>query len=328
MSKLVLSLAMGDYDRTRPIEDGTTPIAGVDPVVMHPLPEEMFLRAFHHRAYDITELSFSSYLLTLARGDCPYVGLPVFLSRAFRHGSIYVRTDRIKSPEDLRGARIGVPEYQLTAIVWARELLREDFGIQASDATWVRGGIEQPGRKEKIRLKLPPSIRVETAPDDDTLSAMLDRGNLDAFIAPRPPSCAGRNPRVASLYRDPLFAAQEYYRRTSVFPIMRIVAVRRTLVDDHPWLPVAVYDAFERARRLAVSRLMDSTAAMVTLPFVDEQLVAARRLMGDDFWRYGVDDNRPDIETFLRAHFRQGLSPRLLAAEEVFHSSTYETVRI
>lgn len=329
MSTLQLSIAVGDYDRTRPLVDGRVGIDGVDPVGLRLVPEEMFFRAFRHQAFDVSELSFSSYCVKLAQGDCPYVAIPAFVSRAFRHTSIWVRRDRVKSPADLKGKRIGIPEWQLTAIVWARALLADDFGVMPTDVTWVRGGIDEPGRPEKIPVALPDGVRVEVAPEGDTLSAMLERGDLDAFIAPRPPSRgAPAHPDIGWLFTDPTAAAKDYHARTGVFPIMHVVGVRRTLVERHPWLPGTLMKAFERAKTVALEQLSDTSATKVTLPFVEEQLVAARALMGPDFWSYGVAANRPTLEAFVRHHHAQGLSARLLSVDELFHASTYEAMRI
>lgn len=328
MTKLELSVAMGDYDRTRPLLDGAVQIDGVNPVYMTLSPEEIFFRAFRHAEFDISELSLSSYLVKASRNECPYVAIPVFLSRAFRHTSIYVRTDRIKRPEDLRGCKIGIPEYQLTAIVWARALLQDEYGVKPSDVSWVRGGIDEPGRPEKIKLQLPGDIRLESAPEGDTISAMLDRGDIDAFIAPRPPGCAGRNPNVGWLFPDPTSVAKEYYRRTGVFPIMHVVGIRRSLAEQHPWLPAAVLKAFEQSKAAALDKLADTSATKVTLPFVEEQLKAARELMGSDYWSYGVEANRRTLETFVRHHYGQGLSAQPVAVDELFHPATYETAKI
>ncbi|RTL51205.1 MAG: ABC transporter substrate-binding protein [Rhodocyclaceae bacterium] len=328
MPKLELSVAMGDYDRTRPLKDGDVQIDGVSPVYMNLSPEEIFFRAFRNSEFDISELSFSSYLVKRSQDASPYTAVPIFLSRAFRHTSIYVRKDRIKKPQNLIGARIGIPEYQLTAIVWARALLNDDYGIKPSDVTWVKGGIDEPGRVEKIALNLPPDIKLENAPEGDTISAMLDRGDLDAFIAPRPPGCVGKNPNVAWLFDDPTAVAKDYYKRTSIFPIMHVVGVRNELVERHPWLPAAVLKAFEQSKAVALERLSDTSATKVTLPFVEEQMKAARELMGMDYWSYGVKKNLPTLEAFLRNHHQQGLSSRLMKVEEIFHPATYETARI
>src|SRR6195952_1689868 len=170
MSKLNLSVAIGDYDRNRPLIDGAVQIDGVDPVFMKLYPEEIFFRAFRAEEFDICECSLSSFSVKTAAGNCPYVGVPAFVSRMFRHTSMFCRTDRIKRPEDLKGKRIGLPEYQLTANVWARAILEDDFGVRPEDITWVRGGIDEPGRPEKIKLQLPRDVRLEAAPDNDTIS--------------------------------------------------------------------------------------------------------------------------------------------------------------
>ena len=195
MAKLNLSVAIGEYDRTRALIDGSVAIDGVDPVYMPLMPEEIFFRAFRAAEFDICELSLSSYAIKMAQGDCPYIAVPAFVSRAFRHNAVYVRTDRIKKPADLKGRKVGVPEYQLTANVWARAFLDDDYGVKPADIHWIRGGIEEPGRPEKITVKLPPGVRLDNAPEGATISGLLERGEIDGFIAPRPPSLLeGGNP--------------------------------------------------------------------------------------------------------------------------------------
>ena len=330
MSKLRLSVAMGNYDRTRPLVDGDVRIDGTDPIYMLLSPEEMFFRAFRDVAFDISELSLSSFALKTAAGTNPYVGVPVFPSRAFRHTSICIRTDRgIRSPGDLKGRRLGTPEYQLTACVWARALLQDAYGVKPSDITWVRGGMEHPGRPEKIPLALPADIRIETAPADVTLSQMLERGEIDGIVGPRAPACFERgDSAVGWLFPDPARAAAEYFRTSGIFPIMHILGVRRELAEEHPWLPMAVSKAFEEAKSIALARLADTSATKVTLPFVEEQLRAARALMGPDFWSYGVAPNRHVLDNFLHHHHAQGLSGRRLGVEELFHPSTLEGHKI
>ncbi len=330
MAKLNLSVAIGDYDRTRPLVDGRVLIDGADPVFMNLVPEEIFFRAFRNVEFDVCELSLSSFTVKTANGDNPYVGVPVFPSRAFRHTAICIRTDRgIEQPADLKGRRIGIPEYQLTACVWARALLEDEFGVRPSDITWVRGGLEETGRQEKITLNLPPDVKIVDAPATTTLSAMLAAGEIDGIIAPRLPSCfeAGGAP-VGWLFPDPTAAAEDYFKQSGIFPIMHVLGVRRELALQHPWLPGAVTKAFERAKAMALAQLGDTSATKVTLPFVEEQLRRARRLMGDDFWSYGLDANRRVLDTFLRHHHAQGLSSRRVAVEELFHPATLETFKI
>lgn len=328
MSKLNLSVAIGDYDRNRPLIDGAVQMDGVDPVFMTLSPEEIFFRAFKTADFDICELSLSSSTVKTAEGNFPYVGIPAFLSRCFRHTCIYVRTDRIKKPQDLKGKRMGLPEYQLTAMVWARALLEDEFGVKPSDITWVRGGIANPGRPEKIKLNLPKDVKLEAALEGKTISGMLASGEIDAFMAPRAPALPANTPNVGWLFPDPEAAAKDYYQRTRIFPIMHIVGVRKTLAEKHPWLPAAVFKAFEQSKAIAVERLRDVSAVKVTLPFIEERVLEAQALMGEDYWSYGVPANRHVLETFFRHHHSQGLSPKLVTPEDLFHPATLETVKI
>jgi 4,5-dihydroxyphthalate decarboxylase len=329
MAKLNLSVAVRDYDRTRPLSDEMVQIDGVDPVFMALDPEEIFFRAFRHAEFDICELSLSSFTVKTAQGDCPYVGVPAFVSRTFRHTAIYVRTDRIKKPADLKGKKVGVPEYQLTANVWARAILEDDHGVKPSDIHWVRGGLIEAGRLEKISITLPADVKLENAPQGRTLSGMLETGEIDAFIGPRVPApFERRDPNVGWLFADPVAAAKDYYKRTGIFPIMHLIGVRRELAEQHPWLPAAVFKAFERSKAIALEKLNDTSSTKVTLPFVEERLMEARALMGEDFWPYGIDANRKTLETFLRHHHSQGLSPRLVKVEELFHPGTLETYKL
>jgi 4,5-dihydroxyphthalate decarboxylase len=329
MAKLSLSVAVRDYDRTRPLSDGLVQIDGVDPVFMALGPEEIFFRAFRHAEFDICELSLSSFTVKTAQGDCPYVGVPAFVSRTFRHTAFYVRTDRIKTPADLKGKKIGVPEYQLTANVWARAILQDDHGVKPADIHWIRGGLIEAGRLEKISITLPKDVKLEDVPPGRTLSEMLGAGEIDGVIGPRVPTPFSRgHPHVGWLFPDPVAAAKDYFKRTGIFPIMHLVGVRRTLVEQHPWLPAAVFKAFERSKSMALEGLSDTSSTKVTLPFVEERLMEARALMGEDFWSYGVEPNRKTLETFLRHHHAQGLSSRLLKVEELFHPTTFETYKL
>jgi 4,5-dihydroxyphthalate decarboxylase len=334
MSKLQLSVAVGNYDRVRPLIDGAVQIDGVDPVFMNLPPEEIFFRAFRSMDFDICELSMSSFTVKTAERNCPYVGVPAFVSRAFRHNSIYVRKDRIKSPADLKGKRVGLPEYQLTACVWARIILQDDHGVKPSDMIWVRGGIEHAGRPEKITIKLPGGVHMEDAPAGTTISGLLEQGDIDGFIAPRVPklasqSLAGKNnPNIGMLFADPIASGRDYFKRTGIFPIMHVVGIRRELVEKHPWLPAAVFKAFSQSKAKCLEALEDTAATKVTLPFVEDQLNAARELMGHDFWSYGLAPNRKVLERFLSFHHADGLSSRLVTPEELFHPSTHESFAI
>ena len=329
MARLDLSVAVGDYDRTRALIDGTVTIDGVDPIYMMLGPEEIFFRAFRATEFDICELSLSSYTVKTAQGNCPYIAVPAFVSRTFRHTAIYVRTDRVKKPADLKGRKVGVPEYQLTANVWARALLDDDYEVKPADIHWIRGGIEHAGRPEKLTVKLPPGVRLDNAPEGATISGLLEAGEIDGFIAPRPPTLVEKgHPNIGWLFPDPVSVAKDYYKRTGLFPIMHVVGIRRELAERHPWLPGAVFKAFEQSKEIGMAKLSDTSSTKVTLPFVEEALRDARALMGEDFWSYGVDKNRKTLDYFLGQHHAQGLSPRRVSVDELFHPATYESFKL
>ncbi len=325
MPNLTLSLAVGDYDRTRPIYDGRVRIDGVDPVVMLQSPEEMFFNAFRHKTCDVSELSFSSYCVSLTQKNPPYIAVPVFLSRAFRHTSVYVRSDRgIDRPEDLTGRRIGIAEYQLTANVWVRKILA-DYGVDPTDITWVRGGMDTPRRPEKLKFTPPAGLVIDTAPDGATLNQMLADGEIDGFVGPRWPRCyAESHPHVKRLFEDSQSIAERWFENTRIFPIMHVLGVRRSLAGTYPWLPGALFKAFSQAKDMATDALADTSATKVTMPFVEDTLRRAQA-MGGDLWTYGVPGNEHVIEAFLDAHFQQGLSSRRLEAQDLFPPATQES---
>ncbi|MEJ6012050.1 ABC transporter substrate-binding protein [Novosphingobium aquae] len=328
MSKLQLSVAVGNYDRCRPLFDGDVQIDGVDPVFMRLSPEEIFFRAFRQAEFDICELSLSSSTVKAANGTLPYVGVPAFLSRMFRHSAFYVRKDRIKRPEDLKGKKVGLPEYQLTAMVWIRAFLEQDYGVSPEDITWVRGGISDADRPEKIKLDLPAGIRLIDAPEGKTISQLLAEGEIDGYIAPRAPDLPAGTPNIGWLFDDPMVEAMSYYQRRQIFPIMHIVGVRRSIADAHPWLPGAVLKAFTQAKDQCLEHLRETSACKITMPFVDERLHADMALMGEDFWTYGIEKNRHVLEDFFAQHHRQGLSSRLVTPEDLFHPATFEQFTI
>ena len=237
-------------------------IDGVDPVFMKLYPEEIFFRAFRSEEFDICECSLSSFSVKTAAGNCPYVGVPAFVSRMFRHTSIYCRTDRIKKPEDLKGKKVGLPEYQLTANVWARAILEDDFGVKPKDIHWIRGGIEHAGRPEKITIKLPNGVRLDNAPEGKTISECWRKARSTASW--RRGRRRSQSENIGWLFRDPVAAAKDYYKRTGIFPIMHLIGVRRTLAEKHPWLPAAVLKAFEQSKAAAMAHLWDTSATKVT----------------------------------------------------------------
>jgi 4,5-dihydroxyphthalate decarboxylase len=330
MSRLQLSLACWGYDRTRPILDGRVKFDGIDLVAMDLIVEETFFRQMRFHEFDVSEMSFSSYLVSRFKPDVPFIAIPIFLSRTFRHAGIYINTDAgIHKPQDLIGKRVGCAEYQLTANVWIRGILNDEYGVSPSAYTTFAGGLEDAGRIEKAALSLPPAIRVEQIPPDKTLSAMLEAGEIDALFSPRPPSCFVRgSTRVRRLFEDTYAAEREYYQRTKIFPIMHVVAIRRELYEKHRWVAQALYKGFAEAQRMAYEDLHETAALKVMLPWLMRHVAETEALMGKDFWKYGYEANGDAIDRLLRYHYEQGLSRRQLTADEIFAPETFEAYKI
>lgn len=327
MSNLKLSIAIGDYDRNRALIDGRVKIDGVDPIYMALSPEEMFFRAFRHQDFDISEVSFASQVVSIAQGRSRYQALPIFLSRAFRHSAIYIRTDKgINRPEDLKGRKIGIAEYQLSANVWARAILDDEYGVKPSDITWVRGGMNSAGRPEKIKIALPDDVNMILAPEGKSLNDLLISGEIDGFIGPRSPKCFDdQHPKIDRLFGNTVSAASAYWKKTGIFPIMHLLGVRRELLDTHPFLSGALMKAFNASKNVAETLLTDTSATKVTMPFVEDHLNEAIKLMGRDFWSYGVKGNETTLNTFLDHHHRQGLSDRRVTIKELFPENSLES---
>jgi 4,5-dihydroxyphthalate decarboxylase len=330
LKKLEISLGCCDYDRTRAIFDGRVQIDGCEVSATAVEPEEAFHRAFKYQEFDISELSLSSYTLQLSRAENPYVAIPAFVSRLFRHSGIYIRTDRgIARPEDLEGKTLGLPEYQITANVWIRGILNDEYAVKTQDVHWRSGGIEEAGREERAPLRLPSSIDLKPIAAGKTLSAMLEAGELDGMIGARAPSCFLRGaPNVARLFPDFKSAEQEYFRRTRIFPIMHVIGIRKTLLEKHPWLAVNVMKAFIKAKELCWYELGQIGHLFNSLPWGVAEFGETRRLMGEDYWSYGLQSNRHVLEAFTRYHHEQGLSARQVAPEELFAPAACDLSKI
>ncbi len=330
MRKLEISLGCCDYDRTRALFDGRVQIDGCEVAATPVEPEEAFHRAFKYQEFDLSELSLSSYTAQLARGENPYVAIPAFVSRLFRHSGIYIRTDRgIARPEDLKGKTVGLPEYQITANVWIRGILQDEHGVNTPEVRWRSGGIEEPGREERTALKLPPHIDLKPIPRDKSLSGMLEAGELDGMIGARAPSCFLRGaPKVARLFPDFRKVEQDYFRRTRIFPIMHVIGIRRTLLEKHPWLAVNVMKAFIKAKALCWYELGQIGHLFTSLPWGVAEFADTRALMGEDYWSYGLEANRHVLEPFTRYHHEQGLSERKVSPEELFARSACDLSKI
>lgn len=325
MSKLDISIACGDYDRVRAIKDHRVPVDGCNVNFIPMGPEELFFRALRYAEFEVAELSFNSYMMLTSRGECPYVAIPVFPSRMFRHSAVYIRTDRgIEKPEDLKGKIVGLPEYQQTANIWMRGILAKEYGVRDSDIIWRTGGQEEPGRDERTPLALDNGVDVQPIPSDRYLSEMMLAGEIDAFMTARAPSVwLNREPNIGRLWPNYMDVERDYYKRTGIFPIMHLVGVRKDVVEKNNWLPASLLKAFTAAKAIAMAEIPEVAALNVSLPWVDVFQEQVQELMGEDYWRYGIEDCRHEIETLKKYSFEQGLLARELSIEDIFHPATF-----
>jgi len=330
MSRLPLTLACWNYDRTRALADGSIVPDGIDLNYLNLPVEETFFRMLRHQEFDAAELSLSSYTVSLFRENPPFIAIPVFPSRYFRHSCIYIHSGSgIREPKDLAGKRVGNPEYQMTAPVWIRGILSDEYGTPVSSPTYFSGGEEQPGRSEKIPLSLPPEIRTQSIPENKTLSQMIESGEIDALYTARAPSTFNRSDKVQRLFPDYASVERAYFAKTKIFPIMHIIALRRDVYRENPWVVQSLYKAFVEAQRRVYDDLRDTAALKFMLPWLHSHVEETERIMGTrDFWAYGLEPNRHVLATFLRYHFEQGLSNRQLKPEELFAPESLESFKI
>jgi 4,5-dihydroxyphthalate decarboxylase len=327
---LRLTLACWDYDRTRALIEGSVVPEGIELIYLNQPVEETFFRMMRFREFDCSEMSLSSYAASLGSENPPFIAIPVFPSRFFRHSCIFVSAKSgIRKPEELKGKRIGVPEYQMTAPVWIRGILSDDYGVKVTDVEHCSGGEEEPGREEKLKLDLPSTIRLRAIPADKTLSGMLAEGELDALVTARAPSTFQKQPdKVRRLFSDYVETEKQYYRRTKIFPIMHTVVIRRDVYAKNPWVAQSLYKAFTEAKAKAYALYNQSAALPAMVPWLLAGLEEARREMGEDWWPYGLEPNRAVLETFLRYHHEQGLSRRRLSPDELFARETLESYKV
>ena len=328
MSKLNLTLACWNYDRTRALQDASVQPDGID-INYHDLPvEETFFRMLRHQEFDIAEMSLSSYTVSLFREPRRFVAIPVFPSRFFRHSCIYVNAKAgIRTPKDLIGKKIGVPEFQMTAPVWIRGILSEHYGVPVDSVTYYTGGEEEPGRPEKLALDLPANIKVVPIADDKTLSQMLRDGEIDALHTARKPSTYdGKN--VVRLFENYGEVERDYFRKTGMFPIMHTIAIRREVYEQNRWVAQSLYKAFVEAQKKTYEDLRETAVLKAMLPFLNWEVDQTIKEMGQNYWPYGLQDNEKVLQTFLKYHHECGLSKRLLKPEELFAPETHESFKI
>ncbi len=329
-SKLRLTLACWDYDRTRPLMDGRVQVDGVELTALNLPIEETFFRMLRHHEFDVSEMSLSSYVLSLFADNPPFVAIPVFPSRFFRHSCIYINSGSgIREPKHLAGKRVGTPEYQMTAGVWIRGILSEEHQVPVTSVTYFTGGEEEPGRPEKLDLSLPPQIKVQAISPAQTLSQMLETGEIDALYTARAPSSF--KPGSGSIHRlfpDYPTVEKNYYQRTKIFPIMHTVVIRRDVYERNRWIAQSLYKAFVLAQREVYRDLHETAGLKYMLPWLLSHVEDTEKMMGQDFWPYGLEPNLHTLTTFLRYSYEQGLSKRLLKPQELFAPESLESFKI
>ena len=321
-----LTLACGDYDRTRPLIDGTVRPLGIDLTCLPMTIEEIFFRMARFREFDAAEMSLSSYLVSMAAPEAPFIAIPVFLSRSFRHSGIYVNTaSGIREPRDLIGRTVGVAEYQLTANVWIRGILADMYGVPVNSVRYRTGGLHQPGRPEKLAVSLPADIDVSPVGPGETLSDLLSTGGIDALYTPRTPrSFAQGDPAVGRLFPDFRTAEAEYWRETEIFPVMHVVVLRADVYQRNRWIARSLTDALAQARAIALAGLDETASLRYMLPWLADDVASAQRVLGADYWTYGLAGNEKALATITRYAFEQGLIPRPYRPEELFAQETLE----
>jgi 4,5-dihydroxyphthalate decarboxylase len=321
MEKLSLTVACGEYDRTHALQTGAVQAEGIRLTYIPLQAEEIFWRMGHHQEFDASEMSLSNHITMSSRGHSPFVAIPVFPSRFFRHSCIFINTESgIKSPADFKGKRVGAPEYSITAAVWIRGFLNDDYGVRAGDMEWLVGGQEDPGRKERVKLDLPPEIKVDSIPDDKTLNGMLESGEIDALISARSPSCFVEGaPHIRRLFPNYKDIEIDYYKRTKIFPIMHVLVIRKEVYEKNPWVARSLYKAFTEAKDLAIKKLNFPTNTLsVTLPWLTWEREQLKEIFGADWWPYGIEANRHVLETLIRYMSEQGLLAQPVKVDEIF----------
>ena len=322
MTDLPLTIAFWDYDRTRPLVEGLVKPEGIALDVKLLRPRQMFPRMLEDQEFNASELSLASLVSLIGRGACPFVAIPVAVSKFFRHSCVYVRKGAgILTPQDLKGKRIGTTQYSSTAVVYIKGMLRDEYGVEAHDMHWLVGGLTKPTEAPLIPLDLPPELKIEFLPEGRTLEAMFLRGELDALASIYLPQIfIDGHPDIVRLFPDYKEAEKAYYRKTGVFPIMHTIVLRKDVFETHPWAAKSLFRAFCEARDIAVEGLFDTDALRLALPWLIDHVEEAWSVFGKDYWAYGLEANRPALAAVGRYVYEQHLSPRPVSAEEIWRA--------
>lgn len=325
MGKLFLTIACGEYDRTRALAEGQVQPEGIELNYIAPYsPAVTFWRMLKFREFDVAEISLSNYCILRAQGDDSLVGIPIFPNRVFRHSAFWVNVrSGVERPEDLAGKRLGVAEYHMTAAVWGRGILQHEYGVRPEQIWWFTGGLNQAGREDRIDAAIPADVRISFVPDKP-LNDLLEHGEIDALLTPKP--YFKQTPNVRRLFPNAKQVEQEFYRRTGIFPIMHTIVIRRDVYERHPWIAASLYEAFEESKRRCYRFMLEG--ARYVAPWFAAEMQETLELMGPDPWENGLTDgNRKSIEWLQRFQVEQGLSPRAVPTEDLFAPSTLALAR-
>ena len=331
MADIQLTFASEDYDHIREIATGRVKPEGIQITHLHHPVEEIFFRFTTTMDWEISEISFGMFSSLMAQPNPPYIGLPVFPSRVFRQSSVYLRADGpVKKPEDIAGKRVGVPQWSQTAAIYSRGWIAETLGIPLSKIKWFQSGVNQPGRVETAKIKLPPGVDL-TFVSDRSLTEMLLAGDLDVVLSAHPPQAFDEgDKRIVRLFPDYREVEAKYFKDTGIFPIMHTVAIRRDVYERNRWIARNMMTAFEEAKRRSVARLTGVTVSHFAAPWMDLHVKAMGEQIfpGRDHWPYGIDPNRTTIEAFLRFAHDQGVTARHLKPEEIFAPECLATFKV
>jgi len=319
MKKLHLTIATEDYDHFRDFRTGAVQAEGIEHTWLMPELHEIFARFTFNREWDVSELSFAKFSTQVTRKNADIIALPVVCSRHFRFSAFYVnKNSKIKSPKDLKGKKVGSPEWAHTAAVYMRGWLNDEHGVKLTEVDWHQAGTNEPGRTEKVELSLPKGVKL-TRHDDKTLSGMLAKGEIDCALVARPPDCFQKgHPDVARLFPNYLEMEEQYYARTKVWPIMHVIAIKRAILDQHPWVAGSLYNAFNLSKNRALERMFEQSVSRYPLPWLTTYARRMRDMFGGDPFPFGIEENRATFEQFLRYTHEQGIAHRHAKVEEIF----------
>ena len=325
MPELPLTMAVTYFDHISDLLRGRVRADGIDLTILQLPVEEVFFRMHHFGEFDVAEFALGKYVSMVAAGTAPFRAIPVFPSRVFRQSAVFVGADKgIREPKDLAGRRVGIPEWAQTACTYARGYLQHQWGLRLEDVHWVQAGVNEAGRKEKVKLSLPAGIRIEHVADR-SLNEMIASGDIDAMISAREPDAflAG-DPRVVRLWPETKELEEKYYRETGVHPIMHVIVIKNEVLERNPWVAMNLYKAFEQAKANTMAQIDSSNSSRVPFAWAYEAVKQAKRVFGDDFWPYGMEANRKTLDTFLQYAFEQGVTERRVALEELFPEEVQE----